>query len=158
MNFRPPCSASSLHREIQTRGKVSDPRGRYPIAWRLIQGEKKSVSRQPTNLSLRNDFRCAHRTMWSSLSSLSNEISRMAVLGTPSSSASSRIFLSATIWFVLMSRALYTTPYVPVVCVRSIRTPPHRVLPVSGAASRHKGRHNAQNTHLHLYIQCRRRQ
>jgi hypothetical protein len=39
----------------------------------------------------------------------------MAVLGTPSSSASSRIFLSATIWFVLTSLALYTTPYVPVV-------------------------------------------
>jgi len=38
----------------------------------------------------------------------------MAVLGTPSSSASSRIFFSATIWFVLTSRALYTTPYVPV--------------------------------------------
>jgi hypothetical protein len=60
-----------------------------------------------------------HRTILSSLSSLSSEISRMAVLGTPSSSASSLIFLRATIWLLLTSRALYTTPYVPVVwCVR----------------------------------------
>jgi hypothetical protein len=33
VNFQLPCSASGRHREIQTRGRVSDPRGRYPIAW-----------------------------------------------------------------------------------------------------------------------------
>lgn len=54
-----------------------------------------------------------HRTMCSSLSSLSRLISRIAVLGTPSSSASSRIFFRATIEPVETSRALYTTPYVP---------------------------------------------
>ena len=56
---------------------------------------------------------CTDMTMLSSLSSLRREISRIAVLGTPSSSASSRIFLRATYWPVLMSLALYTTPYVP---------------------------------------------
>jgi hypothetical protein len=61
----------------------------------------------------RSECGVAHRTILSSLSSLRSEISRMAVLGTPSSSASSRIFLSATIWFVVTSFALYTTPYVP---------------------------------------------
>jgi hypothetical protein len=55
----------------------------------------------------------SHLTTLSSLSSLSRLISRMAVLGTPSSSASSLIFLRATISFEVTSRALYTTPYVP---------------------------------------------
>ena len=38
----------------------------------------------------------------------------MAMLGMPLSSASSLIFLSAMIWFIVMSFTLYTTPYVPV--------------------------------------------
>jgi hypothetical protein len=45
--------------------------------------------------------------------SFRREISRMAVLGTPSSSCSSRIFLRAIVSFVRRSLALYTTPYVP---------------------------------------------
>lgn len=59
---------------------------------------------------------CTNLTMYSSLSSLSRLISRIAVLGTPSSSASSRIFFRATIRpFApgVKSFALYTTPYVP---------------------------------------------
>jgi hypothetical protein len=55
----------------------------------------------------------ADRTMLSSFNSLSRLISRIAVLGTPSSSASSLIFFSATICPELISFALYTTPYVP---------------------------------------------
>lgn len=54
-----------------------------------------------------------HRTILSSFNSLSRDISRMAVLGTPSSSASSLIFFKATTSPELMSFALYTTPYVP---------------------------------------------
>ena len=54
-----------------------------------------------------------HPTMFGWLSSFSSEISRMAVLGTPSSSTSNRIFLRAMIRRDRMSRALYTTPYVP---------------------------------------------
>ena len=50
--------------------------------------------------------RRAHLTTLSSLSSLRRLISRMAVDGTPSSSASNLIFLSATTLFVLISRAL----------------------------------------------------
>ena len=49
----------------------------------------------------------AHRTTLSSFISLSKLISRIAVLGTPSSSASSRIFFSATIWFVSLFRERY---------------------------------------------------
>jgi len=45
--------------------------------------------------------------------SLRREISRMAVEGTPSSSCSRRIFLSAIVSLVALSSALYTTPYVP---------------------------------------------
>ena len=45
--------------------------------------------------------------------SLRREISRMAVEGTPSSSCSRRIFLSAIVSLVWRSLALYTTPYVP---------------------------------------------
>ena len=37
----------------------------------------------------------------------------MAVLGTPSSSCSRRIFFSAMVAPLVRSRALYTTPYVP---------------------------------------------
>lgn len=48
-----------------------------------------------------------HRTTLSSFISLSKLISRIAVLGTPSSSASSRIFFSATIWFVSLFRERY---------------------------------------------------
>lgn len=110
--------------------------------------------------------RCiTYRTILSSLSSLSSEISRMAVLGTPSSSASSRIFLSATIWFVLTSRALYTTPYVPVVCVcvcvcvhvcacdNHITTIPS-VTPSATLALDMKSRVTRRRTHLRLYVQC----
>jgi hypothetical protein len=43
-------------------------------------------------------------------SSLRIEISRIAVEGTPSSSFSSLIFFKATISFVFLSRARYTTP------------------------------------------------
>lgn len=52
-------------------------------------------------------------TTFSSFNSLSRLISRMAVLGTPSSSASSLIFFRATTSPVVLSLALYTTPYVP---------------------------------------------
>ena len=45
--------------------------------------------------------------------SLRSEISRMAVEGTPSSSCSRRIFLSAIVSLVWRSLPLYTTPYVP---------------------------------------------
>lgn len=45
--------------------------------------------------------------------SFRREISRMAVLGTPSSSCSSLIFFRAMVSLVRRSRALYTTPYVP---------------------------------------------
>jgi hypothetical protein len=45
--------------------------------------------------------------------SLRREISRIAVEGTPSSSCSRRIFLSAIVSLVTLSSALYTTPYVP---------------------------------------------
>ena len=54
-----------------------------------------------------------HPTMLSCLSSFSNEISRMAVDGTPSSSCSSRMRFRATTLSVVLLRALYTTPYVP---------------------------------------------
>mmetsp|Transcript_514 Transcript_514/g.1321 ORF Transcript_514/g.1321 Transcript_514/m.1321 type:complete len:301 (-) Transcript_514:43-945(-) len=53
------------------------------------------------------------RTMLGCWSSLRMEISRMAVLGMPSSSASRRIFLSATSSPLVRFFALYTTPYVP---------------------------------------------
>ena len=57
------------------------------------------------------------RTYLTILSSLLNSFSRLIslieVLGTPSSSASNRIFLSATKVLVRISLALYTTPYVP---------------------------------------------
>ena len=52
-------------------------------------------------------------TLGWSLSSLSNEISRTAVLGIPSSASSRRIFFKATSLFVFLLRPLYTTPYVP---------------------------------------------
>lgn len=52
-------------------------------------------------------------TLGWSLSSLSNEISRTAVLGIPSSASSRRIFFKATSLFVFLFRPLYTTPYVP---------------------------------------------
>ena len=52
-------------------------------------------------------------TTFSSFNSLSRLISRMAVLGTPSSCASSLIFFRATTSPVVLSLALYTTPYVP---------------------------------------------
>ena len=52
-------------------------------------------------------------TMLQCCSSFSKAISRMAVLGMPSSSSSSRIFLSAIISPEARSLALYTTPYVP---------------------------------------------
>ena len=55
----------------------------------------------------------AHRTILGCCSSLRREISRIAVLGTPSSSCSNRIFLSAMIVPVSRCFALYTTPYVP---------------------------------------------
>ena len=52
--------------------------------------------------------------MLGSFISFRREISRMAVDGTPSSSASRRIFLRATRRLeCARSRALYTTPYVP---------------------------------------------
>ena len=52
-------------------------------------------------------------TLGWSLSSLSNEISRTAVLGIPSSASSRRIFFKATSLLVFLLRPLYTTPYVP---------------------------------------------
>jgi hypothetical protein len=52
-------------------------------------------------------------TMFRCCISLRREISRMAVDGTPSSSCSSRIFLSAIVSLVYRSLPLYTTPYVP---------------------------------------------
>lgn len=56
-------------------------------------------------------FSVTYLTILSSLdNSLSRLISRIEVLGTPSSSASRRIFFSATMLPVEMSRALYTTP------------------------------------------------
>ena len=55
VNFQPPCSASGRHREIQTRGRASDPRGRYPIAWRNFQS---SITNQ--NLLLRIGSRIAN--------------------------------------------------------------------------------------------------
>ena len=45
----------------------------------------------------------------------------MAVLGTPSSSVSSRIFFMATMLPVDLCCALYTTPYVPVEGVGGVR-------------------------------------
>jgi hypothetical protein len=67
-----------------------------------------------TSVSLRSVCTTSYRrTMLGCCSCFSREISRMAVLGMPSSSASSRIFLSAMISFVTRSLALYTTPYVP---------------------------------------------
>ena len=57
--------------------------------------------------------RGAHHTMFTCCSSFSSEISRMAVGGMPSSSCSSRIFLSAIVSPLILCRALYTTPYVP---------------------------------------------
>ena len=56
---------------------------------------------------------CTYSTMFGCLMPLRREISRMAVDGTPSSSFSSLIFLSATNSPVFVSRHLYTTPYVP---------------------------------------------
>lgn len=53
------------------------------------------------------------RTMFGCCSSFRMEISRIAVEGIPSSSASSRIFLRAANSPDCRSRALYTTPYVP---------------------------------------------
>lgn len=62
-----------------------------------------------------------------SLTSLRSDISRMAVDGTPSASSSSRIFLRATMLpLSCRSRALYTTPYVPV--AQSQRLPPLRTI------------------------------
>ena len=55
----------------------------------------------------------SHLTTLLCCSSLSRLISRMAVLGTPSSSCSRRIFFSAMVAPLVRSRALYTTPYVP---------------------------------------------
>ncbi len=55
----------------------------------------------------------SYRTMFSCCNSLRRDISRMAVLGTPSSSDSSRIFFNATTSPECLSLALYTTPYVP---------------------------------------------
>jgi hypothetical protein len=55
----------------------------------------------------------ANLTMFRCCISLRREISRMAVDGTPSSSCSRRIFLSAIVSLVWRSLPLYTTPYVP---------------------------------------------
>ena len=82
---------------------------------------------------MRERVRQTYLTMLSSLSSFNRLISRMAVLGTPSSSASSRIFLSATIWLVVTSLALYTTPYVP-----------------AGARHQRGDRERERETHLRL--------
>lgn len=43
-------------------------------------------------------------------SSFNREISRIAVLGTPSSSLSNLIFFMATTWPVVLCLPLYTTP------------------------------------------------
>ena len=51
--------------------------------------------------------------MFGCCNSLSSEISRIAVEGTPSSSLSKRIFFKATVLFVFLFFPLYTTPYVP---------------------------------------------
>jgi len=75
-----------------------------PIMWRSRRKEKLLRKKTKTKKH------APHLTTLSSLSSFSRLISRMAVLGTPSSSASSLIFLRATIWLFVMSRALYTTP------------------------------------------------
>ena len=54
-------------------------------------------------------------TIFSWFNSFSTLISRIAVEGTPSSPwDSNRIFFNATILFVRLSVALYTTPYVPI--------------------------------------------
>lgn len=75
--------------------------------------EQPSVSLVVSQMQAR--LGATHLTMLSSLDSSFNKlISRIDVLGTPSSSASSLIFLSATKLPDVRSRALYTTPYVPV--------------------------------------------
>lgn len=59
----------------------------------------------------RPGFTCwTHLTTLGCLSSCSSVTSRMAVLGTPSSSLSRRIFFMATTWPVALCRPLYTTP------------------------------------------------
>ena len=66
-----------------------------------------------TTTVLEQRVQLTHRTMFGCWSSLRMLISRIAVLGMPSSSASSLIFLSATSSPDTRLRALYTTPYVP---------------------------------------------
>lgn len=84
-----PCSASSRCPETRTRGRASGLHERCPAIY--VQPHAQHTLR----MQVRD--RMAYLTILSSLSSFSKLISRMAVLGTPSSSASSRIFLSATI-------------------------------------------------------------
>ena len=56
---------------------------------------------------------CSYLTIFGCCSSFREEISLIAVEGTPSSSLSKRIFFIATILLVFLLRPLYTMPYVP---------------------------------------------
>lgn len=57
--------------------------------------------------------RAPYLTTLGCFNSCSRDTSLMAVLGTPSSSLSRRIFFMATTWPVALCLPLYTTPYVP---------------------------------------------
>ena len=77
---------------------------------------RSHIRNSNTKYSLASSWRICSRltTFGWSFSSLSNEISRTAVLGIPSSANSSRIFFKATSLLSFVLRPLYTTPYVPV--------------------------------------------
>jgi hypothetical protein len=67
---------------------------------------KQPVSKAIEHESVEWWYVHAHRTIFSSFSSFRSDISRIAVEGTPSSSASRRIFFNATISLFPTSRAL----------------------------------------------------
>jgi hypothetical protein len=67
-----------------------------------------------TNVNFRSVWTTSYnRTMFGCRNSFNKEISRMAVDGIPSSSASNRMRFKAIIVSEMRSLALYTTPYVP---------------------------------------------
>ena len=106
----PPCNAT---RGERPRDRPRPPNSLGPCRKRCPQRglqPPSEVAGAPCRTHRRGGQRKAHLTTCGCLSSFSSAISLMAVLGTPSSSCSRRIFLSATTSLVKRSRALYTTP------------------------------------------------
>lgn len=111
LRLRAPWSVSDQRPRTRRLGRAFGRHGRYRAVWWRKKGkqDRRVDWRSRDNkciFSVQYRLSEAYLTMLSSFNSFNRLISRMAVLGTPSSSASRRIFLRATIWFDEVSRAL----------------------------------------------------